>query len=55
VIHSKMRIVVSVLVAVATDKHLGKLLNATGSSGRLNVEIAGKRYVGRVESHTHPH
>jgi len=39
----------------ATDKQLCKLLDAKGSSGRLNVEIAGKRYVGRVESHSHPH
>jgi len=53
--HSSMRIVVSLLVALATDKHLGKLLNATGSSGRLNVEIAGKWCVGRVGGHTHPH
>jgi len=39
----------------ATGKQLCKLLDAKGSSGRLNVEIAGKRYVGRVESHSHPH
>ena len=40
---------------VATDKQLCTLLDTKGSSGRLNVEIAGKRYVGRVGGHTHPH
>ena len=39
----------------ATDKQLCKVLDAKDSSGRLNVEIAGKRYVGRVGGHTHPH
>lgn len=39
----------------ATDKQLCTLLDTKGSSGRLNVEIAGKRYVGQVGGHTHPH
>lgn len=39
----------------ATDQQLCALLDTKGSSGRLSVEIAGKRYVGRVGGHTHPH
>ena len=39
----------------ASDAQLCKALHAAGSSGRLNVEIAGRQYVGRVEGHTHAH
>ena len=39
----------------AKDKALCRALDAPGASGRLNVEIGGKVYVGRVGGHTHAH
>jgi len=39
----------------ATDKNLCKALDSHGVSGRLNVEIGGKVYVGKVAGHTHNH
>ncbi|MFM7109223.1 MAG: hypothetical protein ACKOZU_11620 [Planctomycetaceae bacterium] len=39
----------------AKDKALCRTLDAPGASGRLNVEIGGKVYVGRVGGHTHKH
>jgi len=40
--------------AVTSDE-LCRLLDAHGASGRLNVEIGGKLYVGKVGGHTHDH
>ena len=37
------------------DKRLGQALHTKGATGHLNVEIAGKRYVGRVGGHGHAH
>jgi len=37
------------------DKRVGQALHAKGATGHLNVEIAGKRYVGRVGGHSHAH
>jgi len=34
---------------------IGKALHAKGTTGRLNVTVAGKVYVGKVGAHTHPH
>ena len=39
----------------ATDAQLGDALHARAASGRLNVEIEGKVYVGAVGGHAHPH
>lgn len=39
----------------AKDETLCQSLDAPGASGRLNVEIGGKTYVGRVGGHTHAH
>ena len=36
-----------------TDKRLGRALHTKGATGHLNVEIAGKRYVGRIGVHSH--
>ncbi|MEX0670749.1 MAG: hypothetical protein WD060_09865 [Pirellulales bacterium] len=38
-----------------TNRQLCQALDAPGASGRLNVEIAGKVYVGKVGSHAHSH
>jgi hypothetical protein len=32
-----------------------KALDAKGTTGRLNVPIAGKVFSGRIDAHTHPH
>lgn len=37
----------------ATDKELCRALDAPNASGRLNVEIGGKVYVGTVGGHSH--
>jgi hypothetical protein len=42
-------------VFAVTDKELCRVLDAPGASGRLNVEIGGKVYVGKLGGHTHPH
>jgi len=34
---------------------IGKALHAKGTTGRLNVTVAGKVYVGKLGGHTHPH
>jgi len=39
----------------ATDEQLCAALHAAGASGRLNVEIAGRQYVGKVSAHAHAH
>ena len=38
-----------------TSKPLCLALDTPGAAGRLNVEIAGKMYVGAVGGHSHPH
>ena len=38
-----------------TDKELCRALHTPHASGRLNVEIGGKIYVGKVRGHTHNH
>lgn len=44
-------------VFAATSKPLCKALDTHGATGRLNVEIGGKMYVGKVGGHSHarPH
>lgn len=42
-------------VFAAADKQLSQALDAAGAFGRLNAEIAGKVYVGKVAGHTHTH
>lgn len=37
----------------ATDKELCRALDAHDATGRLNVEIGGKVYVGKVGAHAH--
>ena len=37
------------------DEHLCRALDAPGTTGRLNVEIGGKIYAGRLGGHTHAH
>jgi len=39
----------------ATDKELCQALDAVGVSGRLNVEIGDKVYVGTIGGHSHDH
>ncbi|NBW97553.1 MAG: hypothetical protein EBR28_12710 [Planctomycetia bacterium] len=39
----------------ASGKQVCQAIDAHGASGRLNVEIAGKVYVGKVSGHTHDH
>jgi len=39
----------------ARGKNLCKALDSHGVSGRLNVEIGGKVYVGKVAGHPHDH
>ncbi len=34
---------------------ISKALHAKGTTGRLNVTVAGKVYVGKLGGHTHPH
>ena len=34
---------------------IGKALHAKGTTGRLNVPVAGKVFVGKLSAHTHPH
>ena len=38
-----------------TGEAMCKALDAKGTTGRINVEVAGKVYVGRLGGHTHPH
>lgn len=45
----------STSVFAATDKELCTLLDSHGVFGRLNVDIGGKTYVGRVGGHSHAH
>ncbi|NBW86722.1 MAG: hypothetical protein EBR23_07825 [Planctomycetia bacterium] len=42
-------------VFAVTDKELCRALDAPGATGRLNVEIGGKVYVGKLGCHTHAH
>ena len=42
-------------VFVATGKDLCRAIHEHGASGRLNVEIGGKMYSGKVGGHSHPH
>ena len=39
----------------ARSKELCAAIDARGATGRLNVEIGGKVYVGKVGGHAHPH
>ena len=39
----------------STSATIGKALHAKGTTGRLNVTVAGKVYVGKLGGHTHPH
>jgi hypothetical protein len=39
----------------ATGKPLCQAMDAHGATGRLNVEIGGKMYVGKVGGHSHAH
>lgn len=39
----------------ATSKQISQSLDAHGATGRLNVEISGKMYVGKVGGHSHAH
>ena len=34
---------------------IGKALHTKGTTGRLNVTVAGKVFVGKLGAHTHPH
>jgi hypothetical protein len=39
----------------ATNRQLCQALDAEGASGRLNVEIAGRVYAGKLGGHVHSH
>ena len=39
----------------STSAAIGKALHAKGTTGRLNVTVAGKVYVGKLAAHTHNH
>jgi hypothetical protein len=39
----------------STSAVIGKALHAKGTTGRLNVTVAGKVFVGKLGAHTHPH
>jgi len=38
-----------------TSEPMCKAIDAKGTTGRLNVEVSGKRFVGKLGPHTHPH
>ena len=38
-----------------TSEPMGKAIDAKGTTGRLNLEVSGKRFVGKLGLHTHPH
>ena len=38
-----------------TSEQMCRVLDAKGTTGRLNVEIAGKMFVGKLGGHTHAH
>jgi len=38
-----------------TSESISKAIDAKGTTGRLNVEVSGKRFVGKLGPHTHPH
>ncbi|MCE9629390.1 MAG: hypothetical protein K8S94_01540 [Planctomycetia bacterium] len=38
-----------------TSKEICRAIDGSGASGRLNVEIGGKIYVGKVGGHSHNH
>jgi len=38
-----------------TSEPMCKALDAKGTTGRLNVEVSGKRFVGKLGGHTHNH
>ena len=38
-----------------TSEPMCKALDAKGTTGRLNVEVSGKRFVGRLGGHAHNH
>ena len=39
----------------STNGPMCKALDAKGTTGRLNVEVVGKMYVGKLGGHTHNH
>jgi hypothetical protein len=39
----------------STSERMGKAIDAKGTSGRLNVEVSGKRFVGKLGGHDHGH
>jgi hypothetical protein len=39
----------------STGEAMCKALDAKGTTGRLNVEVAGKVFVGKLGGHAHPH
>jgi len=39
----------------STSEPMCKALDAKGTTGRLNVEVVGKMYVGKLGGHTHNH
>lgn len=45
----------SASVFTLKNDQLSRALDAKGTTGRLNVEIGGKMYVGKLGGHTHPH
>jgi hypothetical protein len=38
-----------------TSEPMCKAIDAKGTTGRLNVEVSGKRFVGKLGGHLHPH
>ena len=38
-----------------TSEPMGKAIDVRGTTGRLNVEVSGKRFVGKLGLHAHPH
>ena len=38
-----------------TSEPMGKAIDVRGTTGRLSVEVSGKRFVGKLGLHTHPH
>jgi hypothetical protein len=38
-----------------TSEPMGKAIDAKGTTGRLNVEVPGKVFVGKLDRHTRHH
>ena len=43
------------LAFACTSEPMGKAIDAKGTTGRLNLEVSGKRFVGKLGGHAHPH